>query len=348
MHATPGHHAPCPTALEQQKFLRRHADRTLETHMAWLFFKGSVVRKMKKSVRYAYLDFAHITARERVCREELRLNRRLARDVYLGLDVLQWDGCRLTLLPEDQAHPAWPVLDWLVRMRCLPPERMLDTLIIQKRVTPDAINALARALLRVYRCPLATPLTPQDVSDRLAHEQQINREVLCRPDVFLNGLRPLIERVETQISAVRVVLAQRVAKGRVGESHGDLRPQHICLRQQPAIIDALEFNPLLRTVDPFEELAGLDLECAVLGAPWIGPYLIRRMAQLLHDPEGAALVPFYRAYRGLLRARLALAHLLDLQKPVRHAKRWPVQAQKFIDAAQCAAHAANAGIYASL
>jgi aminoglycoside phosphotransferase family enzyme len=124
---------------------------------------------------------------------------------------------------------------------------------------------------------------------------------------------------------------KRLDAGRIVDGHGDLRPEHICLIEPPVIFDCLEFNAELRAVDPFEELAFLGLECSVLGADWIGEKIIAQVSEDLDDHPGADLICAYAAFKALLRARLALAHLLE-PNPRTPAK-WVPQAERYLDAA---------------
>ena len=100
------------------------------------------------------------------------------------------------------------------------------------------------------------------------------------------------------------------------------------------MIDALEFNAAMRQVDPFDELAFLSLECAMLGNSALGPWLIDRCMAGLDDDVPPALLAFYTAQRALLRARLSAAHLLEPQ--VRTPERWLPQAQRYLDRARAA------------
>src|SRR5262249_4067578 len=100
-----------------------------ETHMSWVFLTDTKAWKLKKPVRYDFLDFSTREARRRDCEEELRLNRRLAPDVYYGIAPLTIDpqgGMRLA--------GAGETIDWLVRMRRLPADRMLDWAIANQTV----------------------------------------------------------------------------------------------------------------------------------------------------------------------------------------------------------------------
>ena len=134
-----------PTTAQKLRFLSDpsaypHAPSTVtvvETHMSYVFLAGDKAYKLKKPVRYPFLDFSTLDARERNCREEARLNRRLAADVYLGVLPLTFDGARVFALGGDGA-----VVDWLVEMRRLPQEAMLDRLISDGRLTEARIDAV--------------------------------------------------------------------------------------------------------------------------------------------------------------------------------------------------------------
>jgi aminoglycoside phosphotransferase family enzyme len=118
------------------------------------------------------------------------------------------------------------------------------------------------------------------------------------------------------------------------ECHGDLRPEHVCLVDPPVVIDCLEFDPALRQLDPFEELAFLGLECTVLAARWVGPRLTARCARALGDAPPAALLDLYVACRAVLRARLSLAHLLEPDP--RTPEKWLPLGRRYLDLARAA------------
>jgi aminoglycoside phosphotransferase family enzyme len=301
----------------------------VETNMAWIVLAGPHALKLKKPVRRPFLDFSTLRARARACREELRLNARLAPGVYLGLERLQWDGRALALVAGTGRRPGSRTLDWLIRMRRLPHDRMLDALIARGAIAPADVDALADTLLAFYRAVPAAPPPGDGYVARFEREHAVNREVLCDPRLGLAAqAAPVLDRFGARIASEAPRLRARVAAGRVVDGHGDLRPEHVCLEDPPVIIDALEFNADLRRVDPIDEAALLGVECDALGAPWIGPRLAARLAAGLGDADGPALLPFYRAWRALLRARLALAHLVDPSP--RRPERWAPLARRFV------------------
>ena len=287
----------------------------LETHMSWVFLTDRYVYKMKKPVRYEFLDFSTLALRQQDCEQELRLNRRLAPDVYLGAVPLTADPRGALHVGGDGA-----VVEWLVKMRRLPAERMLDALIRGGTVRESDIHHLAVTLAGFYRqCPRVT-LTVAEYRAGFAHGIELNRLELSQPGYELP--QALIEYLcDAQTDFLRrhaELLDARASAGHIVEGHGDLRPEHVCLEPQPVVIDCLEFNRRFRIVDPVDELAFLAMECERLGAPQVGDWLLRGYQQLAHDQPAPELVIFYRMYRACLRARITIAHLRELER-----RDWP-------------------------
>lgn len=305
---------------------------TRETHMAWVFLAGDRAYKLKKPVRYPFLDYATLEARHAVCNEEIRLNRRLAPDVYLGLARLtaEADG---TLAIDGAGR----VVEWLVKMRRLPEERLLDHAIRSNAVPRGAIVAVADRLARFYLDAAAVEVDPAAHVARFLHELSTSREVFAarRFDALARRGSAILTRLENLLRHAPEVVTDRVAAGRIVEGHGDLRPEHVCLSDPPVIIDCLEFSRDLRLVDPFDELCFLSMECAVLGAQWIGPVLTGRCAAALGERPSEHLLALYTAYRATFRARQSLAHLLE--PAPRTPEKWVPLAQSYLEQAERAA-----------
>ncbi len=303
-----------------------------ETHMSFVFLVGGDVYKLKKPVmRGTVLDFTTLAAREADCREEVRLNRRLAPDVYR-------DVVPLTVEPDGglALDGQGPVAEWLVRMRRLPRACLMDHAIAAKTLAPQAVDRLGGVLADFYAGLPPADIAPRAYLERFRGEQALNLDILKRLEFAVDGARldRLAEAMERFLIRDGTLLEARVVQGRVVEGHGDLRPEHVCLAEPPLVIDCLEFNRFLRLVDPFEEIAFLGLECTRLGAGWVGPALRRILETRLRDRPGEGLWAFHTAFRACLRARLALAHLFE-PRP-RTPKRWPRLARAYLDLAEAA------------
>jgi aminoglycoside phosphotransferase family enzyme len=304
-----------------------------ETHMSWVFLAGDRVLKLKKPVRYPFLDFSTPALRRHFVTEEVRLNRRLAPDVYLG-------ARSLTLRPDGALALDGPgrVIDWLVEMRRLPEDCFLDRMIEAGLAKPAMIARVADMLAAFYRGLPPAEIGLGDYAARFAKEHAETARVLGDPAFALDGTRvaDLIERMNGDLEAARPAMDIRVAAGRIVEGHGDLRPEHVCMTDPPAVIDCLEFNPGLRSVDPFEEIVFLGLDCARLGAGWVLLELLRRLSERLDDQPPRELLVFHWRYRALLRARLALLHLAE--PTPRTPDKWRPLAWRYIELAEEAEH----------
>lgn len=301
----------------------------VETHMSWVFLTDAHVYKLKKPVRYDYLDFSTLEARRLDCEVEVRLNRRLAEDVYLGVIPLTLDaaGC-LNLGGEGEA------VDWLVKMRRLPADRMLDDLIRKHRVKQAEIIQLVKRLARFYAAVAVEPITPEQYRQRLLARITENMKELSRPEFGLGKALPE-ELARAQLGFLQThaeAFDRRVAQGRIIEGHGDLRPEHVCLLPEPVIIDCLEFNREFRILDPADELGYLALESERLGAPEVGKWLLAGYTEASGDAPSRALLHFYQSCRALLRAKLAVWHLRD---DGRHSpSEWLATAREYLQLAQ--------------
>ena len=306
----------------------RHVD-VIETHMAWVFLAGEFAFKMKKPVRYEFLDFTTLSAREFTCREELRLNRRLAPDVYLDVIPLRLDRTGALTFAGDG-----PVVEWLVKMKRLPANRMLDYAIEHRTVTEADVVGFAQKLATFYRAAPPVAQSIEQICQRFAAEHERNVVLLSDARFELDHVmtRRVLQRLTKALLAARPLLQMRVEAGAFLEGHGDLRPEHVCLISPPVVIDCLEFNHNMRLVDPFDEIAFLDLECERLGAPWIGRKVLDICKRELISAPPAKLLAFYRSARALLRARLALAHLTE-PNPRTPAK-WEPRARIYIALAE--------------
>jgi len=226
----------------------------------------------------------------------------------------------------------------LVKMRRLPANRMLDHLILQGEITPPDIDALSGVLSSFYKGVAPMPLSAEDYLHVFVEEHEENRRILLQVDHNLprEELELIFAAIESALAA-RHLIASRAETHRIVDGHGDLRPEHVCLIDPTVIIDCLEFNPRLRMVDPFDELAYLGMECRRLGAGWIGNRLIERCAESLEDHPSEQLLAFYTTYRCCLRARLAVAHLLEPK--VRTPEKWIPRAREYLAIATDAARA---------
>ncbi len=301
----------------------------IQTHMSFVFLTDRLAYKLKKPVRYDFLDFGTIEARHTDCLEEIRLNRRLARDVYLDVVPLtQGPAGRLRLGGDGAA------VDWLVKMRRLARDLMLDRAISARQVSKDAVRRFMLVLAQFYRRAEPVGMAPARYLQRFERDIRSNHRELSLRDYGLP--RTLVESITTrQLDLLRreaTLLEQRAAQGKIVEGHGDLRPEHVFLGREPVFIDCLEFNRDWRLLDPVDEIAYLSLECEHAGATWIGEAALEIYSERNGDAPAAPLVRFYKSVRASLRAKLSVWHLRDHLESAARAK-WVDRAHGYLELA---------------
>jgi aminoglycoside phosphotransferase family enzyme len=324
------------TLAEKVSFLRRpesYPEPTtgvdaIETHMSWVFLTDEHAYKLKKPVRFKLLKLATLADRKRNCDEEVHWNQRLAAGVYLGVVPLGVGANGRLALGEVSK-----VVDWLVKMRRLPAEKMLERAIASGRLDRADLRPAAEALARFYsRAPRVDIREDEyrlrftrDIEEILHELQAVSAIPRARIQAVASDLTNFVDRRAGLLDA-------RVREGRIREVHGDLRPEHVCLVTPPVIIDCLEFAPELRRLDPADELSFLAVESGLAGGPpFIEEVFFGAYFELTSDRPPQALVRFYKSFRAFLRAKITIWHLND--PDVKDTAKWLDRAGRYLEAA---------------
>lgn len=285
----------------------------VETHISRVFLVGDRVYKVKKPVDLGFLDYTTPEARLRFCEEEVRLNRRLAPDIYLGVVpiVRTPEGCvRVGTGVEGE------VLEHAVEMLRLPAERMLDRLLERGEVDNELMDRLADKLVKFHH----EAATGDGVDEHGTVQALRNRveEDLASLECFAGRcvesesstlsetlLDFLGQRLRGFLDSHTDLLERRVETHHIREGHGDLHAGNICyVSGEPIIYDCIEFSPALRCGDVASDLAFLAMDLDFRGLRGFSSYLVRRYAQLTDDPELPKLMRFYKTQRALVRGKV--------------------------------------------
>ena len=300
----------------------------VETHMSWVFLTDQYAYKLKKPVRYDFLDFTTPEARHKYCTEEVRINKALAGDTYCGVVQLKIADSVM------QLNGAGETIDWLVKMKRLPEQHMLHTAIREGTVRSELVERAAEILADFYLSSIPVKRNSRQYRQDIVKDIERNSDELLRPE--FNLPRSTIIDIKTDLFHFIIKYAdlfdQRVAAGRIVEGHGDLRPEHICLAPKPVIIDRVEFNSALRIMDVAEELSLLALECEMLNAAAIGQSFFSTYKSKSGDEVPDMLIYFYKAKRALLRAKLSIHHLLE-KKYLTNEQKWRGRCEGYVQAA---------------
>lgn len=272
-----------------------------ETHISWVFLTDRHAYKLRKPVKFSFVDFSTLERRKRDCDVEVDLNKRLAAEVYLGvvpLVRLAAGGYRFGGSGE--------VVDYAVKMVRLPEAACLSSVLSHRRLTSAEVASLGHLLLDFYRQLAPATLTTQDYFRRIERHIAENDADL-RTRVVPSQQSLLRRLLQAQLFYVRVFqdeLSSRVQDGQIVEGHGDLRPEHVYMLGKPVVIDAVEFSTELRQVDVLDELAFLAMECDRLGYTAVGDQLRQLYQAGSKDLASDRLWYFYKLYRAMVRAKV--------------------------------------------
>jgi aminoglycoside phosphotransferase family enzyme/predicted kinase len=308
--------------------------RRIDTHAAAIFLAGERAYKLKRAVRYSYLDFSTLERREAACRAELRLNRRTAPQLYLGLAriVRRRDGA-LALAAED--HDAGETLDWLVVMRRFADADLLDRKAETGPLAPDLLEALS---VRIAAFHAAAAVTPDHggAASVLALIDGNDANLRLAPADFF-AASEIDELTAASRSAAKRhagLIEARRAAGKVRRCHGDLHLGNICLFEgEPLLFDCLEFNEALASIDVLYDLAFLLMDLRHRRLDAAASRVFNLYLDAADESDGLPLLPLFLSLRAAIRAHVAGAkarHGAKADRPRDEARAYLALAQQLL------------------
>lgn len=286
----------------------------IQTHISWVLLTGPVTYKIRKPVDLGFVNFTTLERRLHDCREELRLNRRLVDDLYLGLAAVvpTEQGPRLRELAEDRSDAEildTPLLEVAVRMRQFPQEALLPAALARGEVGGEQVDHLAETLARFHAAAAIAP-AGGPLGTPAAAREPVEANFACLRERAAAALQPRLERLATwnaaTFAALEPLLRRRLEQGRVRECHGDLHLGNMLLRAgRIEVFDCLEFSPALRWIDVVSDLAFLVMDLRQRGQAALGDRLLNHWLECSGDYGGLALWRWYGSYRALVRAKVA-------------------------------------------
>lgn len=274
-----------------------------ETHISHVFFVGDLVYKVKKAVRFSFLNYSTLDQRRYFLQEELRLNRRLSPSVYLGI------------LPISNANGRWQLgsdadpVEYVLVMRRLPAKRMLDFLLDHYEATDSMMRTLADHLASFH----TTAATGGKIDARGEPEaiERVWNGNLGDLRPFLYGsndwkrFEELLDFGKRFVASHRHLFKRRIQEGRIRDGHGDLHCEHICFAPEGIqIFDCVEFSPKFRYCDIASEVAFLCMDMEIHGGAQLARVFLERYFERTRDRDMPVLLPFYQSYRALVRAKV--------------------------------------------
>ena len=302
----------------------------IDTHSAIVFLAGERAYKLKRAVRFDYLDFSTVERRRAMCDAEVRLNRRTAPDIYRGVvPITREPGGALAL------GGSGPPIDWVVEMNRFPQEALFDRLAAAGRLDLELMPPLAAAIAEFHR--IAEPRT--DHGGKPGMEWVIEGNAVGFAEYGANVLDPLACRRLTEASRAELdhrgaLLDERRASGFVRQCHGDLHLRNIVLLDgRPTLFDGVEFNDKIACTDVLYDLAFLLMDLWRRGLPRHANAVWNRYLAETGEFSGLSLLPLFLSCRAAVRAKTS-ATAARLQPDVRRGNELQALAREYLAMAE--------------
>lgn len=268
----------------------------VQTHISWVLLTDQLAWKLKKPIHLPFVDFSTLALRKHFCEEEVRLNRRFAPSLYLGVVPV----CGSAQAP--QLHGPGAPIDYAVCMRRFAPGALLSERLAAGELLPEHLDGLARRVAAFHQHALIAPPAPADDARQrvVAPVRGVLQQLRLHVDAARVGV--LESWVNAQAEALRETWSARHNDGRVRECHGDLHLANTVLLDGEATpFDCLEFDPELRRIDVMSDVAFLTMDLKANGRSDLAFRFLDAYLQCSGDYAGVAVLRFYEVYRALVR-----------------------------------------------
>ena len=282
----------------------------VQTHISAIFFAGEHVYKIKKPVNLGFLDFTSLEKRKYYCQQEVDLNRRLAKEVYLGVVEVRSHQGQISI-----GEGPGKVVEYAVKMKRLPQDCMMDQWLAKRAVTPKIVERIAAKIAHFHALAATSPEISkfgniQTIRGNL-EENFYQTEKYVGRALTSNLYEEIMEATRRFMDSYTPLFHKRIADGMIRDCHGDLRLQHICMGEEIIIFDCIEFNHRFRYSDVVADLAFLLMDLDYHKQPLISADLASHYLTISRDWPLYLLLDFYKSYRAYVRAKVTSFRLDD-------------------------------------
>jgi aminoglycoside phosphotransferase family enzyme/predicted kinase len=289
----------------------------VQTQMSFLFLTGGYVYKVKKPVDLGYLDYTTLKKRHFFCQQEIELNRRLCPDIYLEVVPIVSSRGKIHLGGEGEA------IEYAVKMKQLPAERMMDKLLPQDMVTEDMVGRVASKLAAFHdKARTSSEISAYGNLEAITINTEENFSQtekymgISISDQKYHGIKIYTNDF---LKSNKSLFQKRIASGRIRDCHGDLHAAHICISNGIYIYDCIEFNDRFRYGDVASEIAFLAMDLDRYHRADLSQAFVNAYVRLSTDKELLKLLNFYKCYRAYVRGKVTSFMLDDPYIPDKEA-----------------------------
>ncbi|MFQ6088022.1 MAG: hypothetical protein ACE5K0_03890 [Candidatus Methanofastidiosia archaeon] len=282
--------------------------RERETHISHVFLTGKYAYKVKKPVKFLFLDYSTLSKRRYFCERELEINKKLCGDMYIEVVPITKDG-------DVKIGGEGKVLEYALKMREIPQEYMMYDLLREGKITSETISEIARIVADFHKKASTdekiakfgeSQAILKNCVDNFTDTRSLRGKLISKKKfdtIEQNTRRFLKEREE--------LFSKRVREGRVRDIHGDLHSGNIFVAERIYIFDAIEFNPEINCTDVCAEVAFFSMDLDFSGRRDFSELFVKRYLELSGDEELLELLDFYKCYRAMVRAKVNSYALLS-------------------------------------
>jgi aminoglycoside phosphotransferase family enzyme len=281
----------------------------VQTQMSFIFLAGDFAYKVKKEVNLGYLDYTTLEKRHFFCHQELELNRRLCPGAYLAVVPIVEEKGGLRIEGRGKA------IEYAVKMKRLPQERMMDVLLPQGQVTPEMIARVAEKLVSFHQKAETNQeiavFGKLDVIRQNTDENFAQTEKYIGTSITAEEYQHIKNYTDNFVDSNASLFDKRVREGKIRDCHGDLHAAHVCFTDDICIYDCIEFNDRFRYSDVASEIAFLAMDLDRYQQAGLSRHLVNTYVELSHDEELLKLLNFYKCYRAYVRGKVESFKLDD-------------------------------------
>ncbi len=277
----------------------------VQTHISVVLLADRFVYKIKKPVNFGFLDFRTLEKRAFYCEQELKLNRRLAKDIYVAVLPIFFDGKNYSMA---NRRGGSRVTEYAVKMKRIRPESLMISLFERGTLGEGHLHRLAKVLAEFHISALrATEIDRFGEPDSFKVNTDENFAQVRRYAGVTIGKKQfndLNRWTERFYKSRRLLFYERVQRGKIRDCHGDLHMEHVCFTRPLSIIDCIEFNDRFRYSDAVADMAFLLMDLEYHGAESLSRRLWREYQALTGERGAEELLLFYKVYRAFVRGKV--------------------------------------------
>lgn len=297
-------------AMQNPDFYPHHPREVelIQTHISYIFIAGDFVYKIKKPLKFDFLDFTTLEKRKFFCEEELILNKRLAPDTYLDVLAISKDHQGKIILGQGTE-----IIEYAVRMKKLPADKMLKALLSRGMADETIMDSLARKIALFHQ--QARTGERIDEMGGIENIRHNNEENFAETTHYINVTIPeyqytfIKDYVNKFLKKNENIFEKRITNHKIRDCHGDLHLDHICINDEITIFDCIEFNERFRYGDVAEDVAFLTMDIDFNGYAQHAESFVHSYIKYSSDIDMLKVLNFYRCYYAYVRGKVTSLRL---------------------------------------